>query len=42
LNGLELGFKNGKIFGQSENFEESETVNFNTAILSAEGLAMIS
>src|SRR4028118_65972 len=31
LNGLELGFKNGRIFGQSENFEESENVNFNTA-----------
>src|SRR4028119_1162811 len=31
LNGLELGFKNGIIFGQSENFEESENVNFNTA-----------
>src|SRR5919202_1504010 len=31
LNGLELGFKNGKIFAQSENFEESENINFNTA-----------
>jgi hypothetical protein len=31
LNGLELGFKNGRIFAQSENFEESENVNFNTA-----------
>src|SRR5919202_1814242 len=30
LNGLELGFKNGKIFAQSENFEESENINFNT------------
>ena len=31
LNGLELGFKNGRIFGQSANFIASETVNFNTA-----------
>src|SRR4028119_2525516 len=31
LNGLELGFKNNKIFGQSANFIASETVNFNTA-----------
>jgi hypothetical protein len=31
LNGLELGFKNDTIFAQSENFEYSENVNFNTA-----------
>ena len=31
LYGLELGCKNGRIFGQSENLEESENVNFNTA-----------
>src|SRR5919199_1661664 len=31
LNGLELGFKNGRIFGQSANFIASENINFNTA-----------
>src|SRR4028119_847601 len=31
LNGLELGFKHDRIVGQSENFVEAETVNFNTA-----------
>jgi hypothetical protein len=43
LNGLELGFKNGRIFGQSDTFIESETVNFNTAannnyVLKVQGL----
>ncbi len=43
LNGLELGFKNGRIFGQSTTFVETETVNFNTAannnyVLKVQGL----